>query len=275
MRGPVTYFGGKADLAERILALMPPHRVYLEPFFGGGSVFFAKQPATHEIINDRDDAVVAFFRCLRDRPDELERACRLTPYSRTEFYDADLNAPGLDDLELARRWWVRVNQAFSKTAGDRTGWSRTTARTQSPPRSALSRLARFEAVAARLAGVTIDNTDAADLIDTMATPDSVIYCDPPYVHSTRRVSRQATASDYRCEMSDEDHRRLAKTLEACPGTVLLSGYHGALYDELYAGWWRTEWTVVAHSSNSRSVQRSGRVEVLWSNRELDTGRLFA
>jgi site-specific DNA-adenine methylase len=59
MKAPFTYYGGKAGMAHRLIALFPPHRVYMEPFFGSGAVLFAKEPVAHEIVNDLDHAVVA------------------------------------------------------------------------------------------------------------------------------------------------------------------------------------------------------------------------
>lgn len=40
MRTPITYYGGKQRLAERILQMMPGHRIYCEPFFVGGNRTF-------------------------------------------------------------------------------------------------------------------------------------------------------------------------------------------------------------------------------------------
>jgi len=36
------YPGAKWNLANWIIQQMPPHKVYLEPFFGSGAVFFNK-----------------------------------------------------------------------------------------------------------------------------------------------------------------------------------------------------------------------------------------
>src|SRR3546814_12572300 len=63
---------------------------------------------------------MTFWRGLRDRPDELERVCPLTPHSRAELAEAaDLDVA--DDLERARRVWVRLPQG---RAGQltKTGW---------------------------------------------------------------------------------------------------------------------------------------------------------
>lgn len=264
-RAPFAYFGGKSGMANAIVALMPPHRVYMEPFFGSGAAFFAKAPSRFEIINDVDSDVVNFFQVLRDRPDDLEAVCALTPHARTEFDAADLTAD-VNDLERARRFWVRINQSFAKTHGDRTGWSITTARTQSVPGSILSRIGRFAWVADRLMGATIECCDGAELIDRLATPDTVIYADPPYLHSTRRQNKQLSADDYRQEMTDDDHARLADALCRTAAFVILSGYASPLYESLYDGWHRIDRAVTAFSSNARTKTRTGRVETIWTNR---------
>lgn len=270
---PFAYYGGKAGLAPLIVGLLPPHRTYIEPYLGSGAVLFAKRPVVHEIVNDLDGAVVAFFRCLRDRLPELERACALTPHARDELRLADLAEPGLDDLELARRFWVRVGQSFGKTAVDRRGWSVTTSRSQSVPAMILSRINRFGPAAARLANVSVECCDGADLVVRLATPDTVVYCDPPYVTATRRGADRSRQHDYRHEMGDDAHRRLAGALQATSAVVVLSGYPGGLYDELYAGWWTLDVPVLIKASNARVAERASRIERIWSNRDLGAGRL--
>lgn len=274
MKPPFAYYGGKVGLARRIVDLMPAHRVYMEPFLGSGAVLFAKRPAVHEIVNDLDGNVVTFYRVLRERPDDLERACRLTPYARDEYEAADLDVD-LDDLERARRFWVRVNQSFAKTAGRQTGWSITTARTQSPPASVAGRLDRFAAAAERLARVIVEHCDAVDLIDRLATADTCIYADPPYLAATRRGRDRQRPADYGVDMGTAaEHERLADALHATPAAVVLSGYPSPLYDRLYGDWPRVDVPVTVHSSNAATSGRQKRVEVLWVNRPLDDGTLW-
>ena len=52
MKPVLKYPGSKWRLAEWIVSLMPPHKSYLEPFFGSGAVFFKKPPSRIETIND-------------------------------------------------------------------------------------------------------------------------------------------------------------------------------------------------------------------------------
>lgn len=274
MNPAFAYYGGKTGMAPRIVQMLPPHRVYIEPFAGSLAVLFAKKPVTHEIVNDIDGAIVTFFRVLRDRPDELERACWLTPNARDEFDGAAAPA-GADDLEVARRLWVRVTQSFGKTGNTSAGWSVTTARTQSIPGTLAGRIRRFASLADRLRRVSIEHCDAVDLVERLATADTAIYADPPYVASTRRSASKRLAGDYRCEMDDAGHRRLAEVLRRSPAAVVLSGYPGPLYEQLYGDWWRVDVPVTSYSSCGRGgATRSGRVECLWSNRPIDAGPLF-
>lgn len=270
VRAPFTYYGGKQGMAARLVELMPSHRVYIEPFFGSGAVFFAKHPSAHEILNDVDDRIVTFFRVLRDRPEDLIRVCSLTPYSRTEFARALESTD--DELERARRFWVRVNQSFAKTARENTGWSITTARTQSTPGSVSGRLSRFAECAERLSGATIENRDAIELLERFGTTeDTVVYADPPYLGSTRSSAAASlgySGGDYSHDMpSVIDHERLAACLHSLKATVILSGYPSELYEDLYGDWHQVDVHVAAHSSNAARADRGRRIERIWLNRE--------
>lgn len=262
MRPPFRYFGGKAQLARWIAGWFPQHRVYLEPFCGSAAVLLAKRPSAHEIINDTDRNVVTFYRVLRDRPEDLARACALTPYARDELAAADLNDETLEDLERARRFYVRSMQGFSGITG-RSGWSITTAQRTSRASTAASRIGDFAALAERLSGVSIENADALTVIERYATVDTVVYADPPYLASVREA---ASAQVYRHEMADEpSHHALAEVLNRTPAAVVLSGYLSPQYERLYPGWHRIERRRTTTAGNRRSSGREV-IECLWFNR---------
>jgi DNA adenine methylase len=48
MKTPITYYGGKQKMLKHILPMIPKHTCYVEPFVGGGAVFWAKQQAKVE-----------------------------------------------------------------------------------------------------------------------------------------------------------------------------------------------------------------------------------
>lgn len=275
MKPAFPYYGAKGRLAPWISTLIPQHRVYVEPFCGSAAVLLAKAPAAHEVISDLDGNVTTFFRILRDQPNELQRACQLTPYAREEYFAADLAAEGIDDLERARRFFVRCTQAFnaSGTVGSRSGsWSNGHRQGCSSQAISVRDTAdRLHLIAERLRRVIVENRPAQHVIPTYDAPDAVLYVDPPYLGTTRTSldPRKRRSSDYRLDMpAADDHQELAKLLHECAGTVLLSGYPSPLYDELYADWSRIEQRVQRPTTNQRGRTGAAGVEVVWCNRPL-------
>jgi len=265
LRPPFAYFGGKTTLAPQIAALLPKHEHYVEPFAGSLAVLLAKRPSTAETVNDLDGDLVTFWRVLRDRPEDLERVCSLTPYSRSEFASVDLDAP-LDDLERARQAWVRITQGRNLTlaGGVASDWKRRIVGANRQGRELLRLAARIGPVAQRLHGVTLENRDALDVIRDYGTEPTVcIYADPPYVGSTR-------GGEYGKEMtSDAQHEAFGQVCSDARASVVISGYQSPLYAELFAGWHRIE--IKAPTTLSGATDR---VEVLWSNRPIGEPDLF-
>ena len=258
MKSPVPYFGSKQRIADWIVNLLPDHDHYVEPFAGGLSVLLAKRPSRMETVNDLDGELMTFWRVLRDRPEELLRACMLTPHGRAEL--AATWDPTTDELELARRIWSRLAQGRSGTLRN-TGWRHYI----DPAGSSTSMPGYLEAYALRLAagaerlhGVSLEALPALELIARYgARPNVLLYVDPPYLGTTR-----GWGNNYRCEMKTEaDHRGLAAALADCRASVVLSGYDSPLYDELYDGWHRYE--VQTMTGNAKTAK--DRVEVLWAN----------
>ena len=271
------YFGGKGRLAPWIVSLIPPHVSYIEPFFGAGSVLLNKPISRHELINDLDGNVINFYRVLRDDLDALVEACRLTPYARDEFnyckwtaYAEDPHGFGpLAPVEAARRFFTVVSQSFACTTGSASGWSASTHKNVNRAKSTQHYVDRFEQVADRLRMCMIENTDAERVINLYARAESVVYLDPPYVHSTRGDTNGGHG--YRHEMTNDAHEQLSVAAHATEATVLLSGYSSDLYDELYADWHRTDratYSTVAGIALDSDDIKTARTEVLWSNRPI-------
>ncbi|MFF7171127.1 DNA adenine methylase [Streptomyces pseudovenezuelae] len=275
MRPPFPYYGAKGRLAPWIVGLMPrEHRVYVEPFAGSAAVLFARpRPAAHEVLNDLDGNVTTFFRVLRDREQDLVRALMLTPYSREEYRAADLEAsPEIDEVERARRFFVRTTQSYNAAgaaASKRASWSNGMRRGSSQATTVADLVDRLYAAASRLRKVVIENRRAAEIVRLYSAPDVVLYCDPPYLDSTRSGLKAHKRGDYAHDTNTEaDHRELAEVLHASSAAVLLSGYPSPLYDELYGDWERVEVAVQRPTTNRRGSTGTAGLEVVWSNRPL-------
>lgn len=77
--------GNKAKIADEIQKYFPAHKIYIEPFFGAGGMFFNKPKASHNILNDIDNDVFNLFTIIKEMPDVLLEKLELTPYSDAVF----------------------------------------------------------------------------------------------------------------------------------------------------------------------------------------------
>lgn len=268
MKPPFPYFGAKGNIAERIVPLLPDHDHYVEPFAGSLAVLLAKTPAKMETANDLDGNLVTFWRMLRERPEDLARACALTPHSRTEYLACREATSADNDLETARRVWVVLTQGRGGTLRDaKTGWRHFVQPRGSSigmPGYLDAYVGRMSAITSRLQNVSLECMPAEELIAKYGRdPQVLMYVDPPYLGSTRGMGL-----NYRHEMKGEDeHRALAELLRSCKASIVLSGYASPLYDiELYPDWERIE--IPTMTGNGIGERGLARTEVLWSNRPL-------
>ena len=105
-RPALRYHGAKWRLAPWIISCIPAaHDSYIEPFGGSAAVLLRKSRSPIEVYNDLDGDVVAFFRMLRERPDDLIRAIYWTPFAHAEQQLS--RQPTDDPLERARRLYAR------------------------------------------------------------------------------------------------------------------------------------------------------------------------
>jgi DNA adenine methylase len=189
---------------------------------------------------------------MRDYGDELRKKLELTPYSRDEF---ELSYEPVDDpIEKARRTVVRsfmgrnpssTTQAVGSFKGKQVKSYITIAHVWQKYPDAMN------SIMERLRGVIIENDNALDVIKRHDSADTAFYVDPPYLPSTRDVG-----ADYRFEMTEEDHCKLAEALNEVKGKVILSGYPSELYTSLYGSWERVEKDSIADGHLPRK-------EVLW------------
>lgn len=279
--GLFKYPGSKWKLAPKIVALFPTHTCYVEPFVGTGSVFFLKQPSTVEVLNDLDDEITNFFRVLRDpkMAEQLQRLITLTPYSRTGYNKAaheiqkrrsvrnllDRVRHGIsvildpdrrpfctiESLERAQQWYLKCQCGFMPRGPFGYG------RTLSPVGQFRSPQLKFREFSSRLSSAIIENDSALNVIRRYDSPETLFYCDPPYVLSPRDTNV------YRFEMTTANHEKMCDILTTVAGMVILNAYPNRLYSAKLAGWhklsFRTRMSLAIKPVNS------ARTENIWMN----------
>ncbi len=184
--------------------------------------------------------------------------------------DFDLAPEGLDELERARRVFVRLNMTVGKTLRRSSGFAAAFNTNGADHAHKFASLVdHLPAAAERLRRVTIEDRPALEVIAKYGAANAVIYCGPPYLEATRSALAKRRSADYAVEYASQaEHRELARALHATPAAVLVSGYPSPLYEDLYAGWCRLERQVDKPSSLTSGGRAAHATEVIWSNRPL-------
>ncbi len=254
MKAILKYPGAKWRIADWIIEKFPKHKVYCEPFFGSGAVFFKKEPSYIETINDIDGNIVNLFKVCREQPEKLVKVMELTPFAREEFincYDMAVD----DAVERARRTLVRYHQSFGTSNSTKRSWRNV--QTYGGPRCATMWNYLPDTIVEcceRLKGAQIENIDAIELIKRYNHSETLIYCDPPYLQNLRKKNM------YAHEMGREKHIELLEVLKKSKSMVVLSGYDNDLYNEMLPRWQTAEKETTAQMGLHR-------VEKLWMNFE--------
>lgn len=225
---PIKWMGGKSKLRERIIAEFPTHTTYVEVFGGAGWVLFGKTPSTVEVYNDINSELVNFFRIAKHQPDELIKALDLLPVSRELFHEwkhADLTT--LDEVTRAARFYYLIHLCFgARFSGTKPqsdlGYSLGSEPGFRPDRVESDIRRTYD----RLKRVYVEHLDCRELIKRYDSPDTLFFCDPPYVDT------HGYGGD---GFSEADQRELAATLMGIKGRFLLTNSDHLLIREIFEG----------------------------------------
>lgn len=254
MRPLISYYGGKQRIASKVLQFFPPHTVYVEPFAGGAALLFAKPKKEvtntnhyREVLNDKNKLIVTLYKVAREYPDELQLSLQLTPYSKSEHQWAMQvckNPNEHSSLEVARCVVINCNQSFGN--GMYKGWrygliGRNDAQTWTLYLKSLPLI--FE----RLSGVYVECDDALKIIKKWDSPQTLFYCDPPYVGTD-----QGHYSGYK----QKDFDRLLYTLNKIQGSFVLSCYENESLPKNPKVWERFEIKTVMSAAKSDNSDKS-------------------
>ncbi len=270
---PLKWHGGKSYLAAKIVALMPKHIHYVEPFAGGLSVLLAKDPeGVSEVVNDLNGHLVQFWRTLAHPLDfeAFKRRCEVTPFCESVWRNtADVIAGHSGYSTGAEPWVVRAwaffvlcRQSLAGRMKDFATLSRTrTRRGMNEQASAwLTTVEGLPEVHERLKRVVVLNRDALDVIRQQDGPDTLFYLDPPYLHETR-----TSTGEYEHEMTTAQHSVLLATIGTIQGKFMLSGYRSYLYDSTanLLDWNRHDFDLPNNSAGGKTKRRM--TECVWCN----------
>ena len=193
--------GNKKKIAKEIQKYFPVHKIYIEPFFGAGGMFFNKPKVKHNIVNDLDSDVFNLFQVVTNQKEELEKTFYMMPI-HSDLLDYWNENQETEPIKKAIRFLFLSNlthlgggQAIKCSFGN--------------DKDIL--IKKIEATFNLINDVKFINCDFKRFIEKYISfrgdeerNSSFIYCDPPYL---------GTNDNYSNSFTEEQSESLFNTLE--------------------------------------------------------------
>lgn len=218
----IPWIGGKRRLADRIFPLFPAHECYVEPFAGGAALFFLRQPARVEVLNDINGELVNLYRVVQHHLEEFVRQFKWALSSRQVFEWLKVTRPEtLTDIQRAARFFYLQQLAFGGRVDGQSFGTATTA----PPINLLRIEQNLSDAHLRLSGVYIEHLPWQEVVTKYDREHTLFYMDPPYWQT----------EGYGVGFSWEQYEEMARLLRTIKGKAIISLNDHPDIREVFAG----------------------------------------
>lgn len=206
----IPWIGGKRRLAKHIIPEFSEHTCYVEPFCGAGALFFIKDPAQTEVLNDINGELVNLYRVVKYHIEPLCTEFKWVLTSRQQW-DWLQNTPPetLTDIQRAARFLYLQKLAFGgKVDGQTFG----TSPSRKPSLNFMTLEYDLVEMHQRLNQVQIEHLTWQKCIEKYDRPYTLFYCDPPYWKT----------EGYGVEFGFEQYEQMAEYMRSIKGRMLIS-----------------------------------------------------
>ncbi|VVE27883.1 restriction endonuclease subunit M [Pandoraea pneumonica] len=206
----IPWIGGKRRLADDLIPRFPAHKTYVEVFAGGAALYFMRNPAPVEVINDINGELVNLYRVVQNHLEEFVRQFKWALSSREVFkWLQDTPPRVLTDIQRAARFYYLQQNCFG---GKVEGQSFGTATTAPPGLNLLRLEENLSAAHLRLSSAYIENMEWYACIERYDREQTFFYLDPPYWQT----------EGYGVAFPFAEYERMADLLRTIKGKAIVS-----------------------------------------------------
>lgn len=239
MKTPISYYGGKQRMLKYITPLVPDHDVYTEVYAGGAALFFAKDLAKVNVINDLNGMLINFYRTIVNDFDGLKQEISTTLHCREQFEIAQfiyVHEDYFTNVQKAWAVWMLSKVAFSGRLDSSFSFDKSNG-----SKARRVRLAKDQIdieLKSKLERSTLEQDDAIKVLKRYDTKKAFHFIDPPYVGSNM--------GHYAGMFNDQDLEELLNECADLEGKFMLTMYPSDIIKEKadLCGW-------VIHAIESR------------------------
>jgi DNA adenine methylase len=251
MQSPITYYGGKKMMVDILLQRIPQHRIYVEPFAGGASLFFEKGPSYLEVLNDLNENLYNFYHVAQASFDELKDMINNTLLHEGTFKRAQQiyrNPKKHDNITRAWAVWLSLNFAYNAKFSGGIKFCNGTGGSHIGRYFCHRKTDFLPWIKERLAYVQIQQRPALEVIKFRDTPDTFFYLDPPYVGSD-----QGHYAGYKIA----DLILLLDQISTIKGKFMLSHFNHPVIDKYIEKYsWQKESFEMRHQAKSKIARKT-------------------
>lgn len=182
--------GNKSKIAAEIQTHFPPHKIYIEPFFGAGGMFFNKPKAQHNFLNDLDADVFNLFQVVSNQKDEFIDLFDKMPI-HNDLFDYWIGNQETEPIKRALRFIMLSNfSLYGKGDTLMLGCVK--------PKEQVFK--HIDKTFDYIRNVQFTNCDFRKMFDSISLQDEdrdnvFIYVDPPYINTVDNYSSSFKEQD--------------------------------------------------------------------------------
>ena len=248
--------GGKTQIISSLVRAMPTsYNNYIEPFVGGGALFFHLSPAK-AVIADSNPELISLYQQIAVNYKPVLKLLEKMPNREDYFYEERAkNFTTLDPIEAAARTIYLNRTCFNGLYRvNKSGQFNVPYGRYKDP--LLADVSLLESASEALGKATIVLGDYLEVLQQFSKRGDLVFLDPPYLPTSKYSDFKRYTKE---QFHEDDHRALAEEVERLRRIgchVILTNSNHPLVHELYRDY-TIELLATRRSINSSVKRRSG------------------
>jgi DNA adenine methylase len=253
--------GSKYSLVKDIIKLIPPHTTYVEPFVGGGSIFWNKSPAKKSVINDLDKELIEGYRILKRIPTSVDMTILDNSKKVGKYYPAvEKFINSITSKSPDRDKLLAFTEKYSGTFGSKgfDGIYRNP--------SIGNKWKQIDQYKALLKPTTIVSKDYLQVLKDYDSPTTFFFLDPPY-----EVEAEQKFKEGYYKSSIIDYEKMNDALKQIKGKFLLTINNSKYIRDIFKDF--NQKTLIVRNPSQRGISKEAenRKELFISNYDMKQG----